>query len=60
MTGLDPGGAAVGLADDFEVVGGAEDGAQVSAHHRLVVDPDHPDGHRSPPGELRIESAVGT
>jgi hypothetical protein len=55
--GLD-GLRAVGRAgDDLDPVGGAEDGAQVRAHHRLVVDHEHAYRHRSLPHRATGSSA---
>ena len=46
--------------DDLQVVGGAEDRAQVRADHRLVVDDHHPDGHGQDPAAGADAAAVGT
>jgi hypothetical protein len=57
---LDRRRAILGLADDFQVVGGAEDRPQVRAHHRLVVDDHHPDGHGQGRAAGADAAAVGT
>jgi hypothetical protein len=36
--------AAAGLADDLNVIGGGQDGAQTVAEHRMVIGEDDPHG----------------
>jgi hypothetical protein len=50
----------VGLLDDLQVVGGAEDRPQVGADHRLVVHDHHPDGHGQGRAAGADAAVVGT